>query len=43
MRHEKVGAGPPGHLLKVADRYAIRAMAPVALLAAVAGLAVSGR
>jgi hypothetical protein len=38
--------GPPGHLLKVADRYAIHAVAPVALLAAVAGLAVlavSGR
>jgi hypothetical protein len=41
-----IPAGPPGHALKVLDRFAIHAVAPVALLAAVvilAGLAISGR
>jgi hypothetical protein len=41
-----IPAGPPGHALKVLDRFAIHAVAPVALLASVvilAALAVSGR
>jgi hypothetical protein len=41
-----IPAGPPGHVLKVADRYIIHALAPAALLVAVVGLvvlAVSGR
>jgi len=41
-----IPAGPPGHVLKVADWYIIHTVAPVALAVAVAGLAVlaiSGR
>ena len=41
-----IPAGPPGHVLKVADWYVIHAVAPVALAVAVVGLAVlaiSGR